>query len=157
MPRTPIWEKLPALGRAVPASEWKNGNFYARLRIAFTVEEAHVGHVLAVLADKVQDLHFELIEDLPFDKNPPRKAKGKAYVPPPTRAAGDPSRSKIPALFKSELAGLKRERKPLNTDLVRAVLKANKMAPATFSHALVVLQKAGAIRKTDKQGVYEVI
>ena len=47
------------------------------LRISFTVNEQLAGSVLADLADRVQNLDFGVIEDVPHTKNKPRiKTKG---------------------------------------------------------------------------------
>lgn len=50
------------------------------LRISFTVKEDKAGGLLADLADRVENLDFGVIENVPHTKNAPRKKNGSSVM-----------------------------------------------------------------------------
>lgn len=122
------------------------------LRITFVVSEDVAGSLLADLAGRVSQLDFEVEEPVPQTKNAPAKKR----VVKRARANSKPTMqgSAIPKMCQDSglLGG-----KTLDVVQMRKVLADNGLSPTSYSHALILLQNRGLIKKTAERGVYEVI
>lgn len=120
------------------------------LKISFNTLEDKAGTLLADLVEKgVANLEFHVVEDMPFTRNAsPAKPRAKRAVKPTMQGSAIPEMMQKAGVLKG---------KQLDIGQVRKVLVENGLSPTSYSHALILLQNRGLIRKTDERGIYEII
>jgi len=118
------------------------------LRITFTTGEDKAGSILADLADKVSNLDFAVVEEVPFHRNKPAPAKQDG------RKNNRRGTSVIPEIFAKTVA---KKGDIVTVKQIKAMLAAHNMAPGSYSHAINTLRNARKIKAGVGLGNYEVL